>query len=230
MWHLNAPYRFTMGGLVLVTLGIGVASHNAAAPASYAWFGMGATIFSGVYYGIIMIVRERLGFYTEMARDSNAKQSIKYLKIACYIFFTVWMIYPLLWVLGTKGFGLISGAPPPRLPAPCLCLHGRSTLGPLACCDACCLCALFFFLRALTSHTMAVFGICRCARPRHHGGMCVCVCVCVCVHIFMHVYIYVYIYIHTYMYDIHIYDLHVCSKSVYVYMYALDFLCVCVYA
>ena len=144
MWHLNAPYRFTMGGLVLVTLGIGVASHNAAAPASYAWFGMGATIFSSVYYGIIMIVRERLGFYTEMARDSNAKQSIKYLKIACYIFFTVWMIYPLLWVLGTKGFGLISGAPPPRLPASCLCLHGRSTLGPLACCDA--LCALFFFL------------------------------------------------------------------------------------
>ena len=43
-----------------------------------------------------------------MARDSNAKQSIKFLKIGCYIFFSVWWLYPVLWVLGPHATKVVS--------------------------------------------------------------------------------------------------------------------------
>ena len=66
-------------------------------------FALGLTVFGGTYYSIILIVRERLAFYVEMARDSNAKQSIKFLKTGCYIFFSIWILYPILWFLGDKG-------------------------------------------------------------------------------------------------------------------------------
>ena len=53
-------------------------------------------------------MRERLEFYVEMARDSNAKQSIKFLKTGCYIFFLIWVLYPIFWLLGKNGAGIMS--------------------------------------------------------------------------------------------------------------------------
>merc|ERR1719199_160298 len=106
--NLEAPFRATISGMVLICLGIAVASANAEPPASYAWFALGLNVFAGTYYSIILIVRERLAFFVEMARDSNAKQSIKFLKTGCYIFFSIWILYPILWFLGDKGVGLIS--------------------------------------------------------------------------------------------------------------------------
>ena len=47
-------------------------------------FVIGLTLFAGTYYSIILIIRERLSFFIEMARDSNAKQSIKFLKTGVY--------------------------------------------------------------------------------------------------------------------------------------------------
>ena len=47
-------------------------------------FVIGLTLFAGTYYSIILIIRERLSFFVEMARDSNAKQSIKFLKTGVY--------------------------------------------------------------------------------------------------------------------------------------------------
>jgi hypothetical protein len=65
-------------------------------------------ISSGVYYSIVYMIMERLEFFVRMARDSNAKQSIKFLKIGCYIFFSVWWLYPVLWVLGPHATKVVS--------------------------------------------------------------------------------------------------------------------------
>ena len=108
LWNMDAPYKVTMALLVLTCLVVAVASAAAPAPANYAWFCMGMFLFGGTYYGIIMIVRERLEFYVEMARDSNAKQSIKFLKTGCYIFFFIWVLYPIFWLLGKNGAQIMS--------------------------------------------------------------------------------------------------------------------------
>jgi len=108
LWNMDAPYKVTMALLVLTCLVVAVASAAASAPANYAWFCMGMFLFGGTYYGIIMIVRERLEFYVEMARDSNAKQSIKFLKTGCYIFFFIWVLYPIFWLLGKNGAQIMS--------------------------------------------------------------------------------------------------------------------------
>jgi bacteriorhodopsin len=107
--NLEAPYRYTMAGLVFIVLGTGVASFLAEAPASYAWFAISSVIFLGTYYSIIVIVRERLEFFKDLAHKCNGAASIKYLKLSCYVFFSVWMVYPILWILGSKGFGIMSG-------------------------------------------------------------------------------------------------------------------------
>lgn len=108
LWNMDAPYKVTMALLVLTCLVVAVASAAAPAPSNYAWFCMGMFLFGGTYYGIIMIVRERLEFYVEMARDSNAKQSIKFLKTGCYIFFLIWVLYPIFWLLGKNGAQIMS--------------------------------------------------------------------------------------------------------------------------
>ena len=105
---MDAPYKCTMCILVLTCLVTAVASSAAPPPANYAWFSLGMILFGGTYYGIVMIVRERLEFYIEMARDSNAKQSIKFLKTGCYIFFGIWVLYPIFWLLGKDAAKLIS--------------------------------------------------------------------------------------------------------------------------
>ena len=57
------------------------ASFLAPPPASYAWFVAGVSLFSFTYYFILSIVRFRLDFFVECARDAGAKQSIRYLKV-----------------------------------------------------------------------------------------------------------------------------------------------------
>ncbi len=108
LWNLEAPFRATMTVLVFTCLVIAVASAAAPPPANYAWFTMGMFVFAGTYYGIVMLIQERLAFYVDVARDGNAKQSIKFLKTGCYIFFAIWVLYPILWVLSDKAAGLIS--------------------------------------------------------------------------------------------------------------------------
>lgn len=80
LWNLNAPYKATMTFLVLICLVTAVASSATPAPASYCWFGMGMLLFTGTYFTILNIVRERLDLYVVMAKDIQTKQSIKYLR------------------------------------------------------------------------------------------------------------------------------------------------------
>ena len=108
LWNLDAPYKVTAALLVLTCLGHAVASFLAPPPASYAWFVAGVILFSFTYYLILSIVRFRLDFFVECARDAGAKQSIRYLKVGCFTFFGIWILFPLMWICGERGFGLIS--------------------------------------------------------------------------------------------------------------------------
>ena len=108
LWNVEAPFKWTLTGLVLTCLGVAVASAAAPPPANFAWFGMGIFLFTGTYYMVVTLIMERLSFYIEVARDGNAKQSIKFLKTGCYIFFSVWLIYPLFWLLSGKAANVLS--------------------------------------------------------------------------------------------------------------------------
>jgi hypothetical protein len=102
------------------------------------WFGTGLSFFIFSYGFTLSIVKDRLGFFTNCARDSNAKKSIGYLKIALFSYFGasrslrfrvsqrylpsylltilfstyawtgIWLWFPILWLLGSKGFHVIS--------------------------------------------------------------------------------------------------------------------------
>jgi len=108
LWNLDAPYKVTSALLVLTCLVHAVASFLAPPPASYAWFASGVALFSFTYYFILVIVRYRLDFFIECARDADAKNSIRYLKIGCFTFFGIWVLFPLMWVCGERGFGFVS--------------------------------------------------------------------------------------------------------------------------
>jgi hypothetical protein len=93
-------------------------------------FALGLNVFAGTYYSIILIVRERLAFFVEMARDSNAKQSIKFLKTGCYIFFSIWILYPILWFLGDKVSASFCTSVPSPSPLGCFGAHASGDAAP----------------------------------------------------------------------------------------------------
>lgn len=73
--------------LVLVCLTFAVATDSTPAPANYVWFGAGLSFFMFSYSFILTIVKERITFFANCARDSNAKKSIGYLKLALFSYF-----------------------------------------------------------------------------------------------------------------------------------------------
>jgi hypothetical protein len=56
--------------------GHAVASFLAPPPASYAWFAAGLSLFSFTYYFILTIVRSRLDFFVECARDAGLCRAV----------------------------------------------------------------------------------------------------------------------------------------------------------
>jgi len=108
LWCLDAPYKISSATLVFTCLVIAVACSLAVAPFSYCWFAMGMVLFTFTYVFILSIVRQRLDFFTLCARDSNAKQSLKHLKTAVFIYFGIWLLFPLLWLLSYRAANIIS--------------------------------------------------------------------------------------------------------------------------
>ncbi|EKX54449.1 hypothetical protein GUITHDRAFT_99928 [Guillardia theta CCMP2712] len=108
LWCLDAPYKISSAVLVFTCLVIAVACSLAVAPFSYCWFAMGMVLFTFTYVFILSIVRQRLDFFTLCARDSNAKQSLKHLKTAVFIYFGIWLLFPLLWLLSYRAANVIS--------------------------------------------------------------------------------------------------------------------------
>lgn len=43
-----------------------------------------------------------------LAQGTEAKKALLPLRLAVYTFFTIWIVFPLVWILGTQGLGLIS--------------------------------------------------------------------------------------------------------------------------
>jgi len=108
LWNLEAPYKISAAALVGVCLTFAIATDSQPRPACYVWFGTGLSFFIFSYSFILVIVKERMSFYTNCARDSHAKKSIGYLKIALFSYFGVWIFFPILWLLSPKAVGLIS--------------------------------------------------------------------------------------------------------------------------
>nr|AHH02113.1 protein 84 [synthetic construct] len=115
LWNLDAPYKITSGLLVLTCLTFAVASFLTPKPGAYVWFAVGLSFFTFSYTFILSIVRQRLDFFTECAREiahvkncGKAKTSILYLKVALFSYFGIWIFFPVLWILGERGIQIIS--------------------------------------------------------------------------------------------------------------------------
>lgn len=122
MWTLNLPYKFTYTLFVFLVLFSGFISSGHPDPGRWMWFAYGMTIFAFTWLRIVGLVQVRfLQYFAKKekapagASQDNRRQSISAkagfrqkevrnpLQFALYVYFTIWMIYPLLWVLAAEG-------------------------------------------------------------------------------------------------------------------------------
>jgi bacteriorhodopsin len=108
LWNLDAPYKCTCAGLILVTIFTGVAACTAKGAESYLWFVYGDIIFIIVYYITFVIVRERVDFFVAHAQSNMAIKAMYYVKFASACFFLIWIWFPLIWIVSPYCLGLIS--------------------------------------------------------------------------------------------------------------------------
>lgn len=107
LWNLDAPYKCTCAGLILVTIFTGVASCATQGTESDLWFVYGDIIFIIVYYITYVIVRERVEFFVQHAQTNMAIKAMYYIKFASACFFLIWIWFPLVWIVSPYCLGLI---------------------------------------------------------------------------------------------------------------------------
>jgi len=116
LWTLNLPYKFTYALFVFLTLFSGFISSGHPQPGRWMWFIYGMVMFTFTWLRIVGLVQVRfLQYFAKKEKssqpDRNKRQSISSkagfrqkqvrnpLQFALYVYFTIWMIYPLLWLL-----------------------------------------------------------------------------------------------------------------------------------
>lgn len=123
LWTLNLPYKMTYGFGVFLTLFAGFMAAGHPYPGRWLWFFYGITLFSWTWLKVIGLVQVRfLQYFSkkdsaavaqlgDMATASQkhvsmaTKAGLRHkdvrnpLKFALGTYFTIWMCYPLLWLL-----------------------------------------------------------------------------------------------------------------------------------
>eukprot|EP00961_Rhodomonas_salina_P292984 3933386-Rhodomonas_salina.1 len=73
-----------------------------------AWFAFGCVLYIWAYWLFLTLVKSQYERLLAMANNSDAKKAFLPLRLAVYTFFTIWIVFPVLWVLGHQGLGIIS--------------------------------------------------------------------------------------------------------------------------
>lgn len=75
---------------------------------AYAWFAFGCALYIWAYWLFLTLVKAQYERLQMMAAATEAKKAFLPLRLAVYTFFTIWIVFPVIWVLGHQGLGLIS--------------------------------------------------------------------------------------------------------------------------
>jgi len=117
LWTLNLPYKVTYALLVFLTLFSGFMSSGHPQPGRWMWFSYGMVMFSFTWLRIVGLVQVRFMQYfakkdkSLRAQNGDSRMSLAErggfrsktvrnpLQFALSVYFTIWMIYPILWLL-----------------------------------------------------------------------------------------------------------------------------------
>mmetsp|Transcript_49757 Transcript_49757/g.117244 ORF Transcript_49757/g.117244 Transcript_49757/m.117244 type:complete len:536 (-) Transcript_49757:425-2032(-) len=110
--QVRAPYKITGAVLIFTVLLTGAATNfypgDAMRGGAYAWFAFGCALYIWAYWLFLTLVKAQYERLQMMAAATEAKKAFLPLRLAVYTFFTIWIVFPVIWVLGHQGLGLIS--------------------------------------------------------------------------------------------------------------------------
>jgi len=112
MAQVRAPYKVTGAVLIFCVLLTGTATNyypgDEMKAGSYAWFVFGCFLYIIAYYLFYTIVRIQYRRLLNLAATTDAKKSFMPLKLALYTFFSIWVVFPIVWILGHQGLNILS--------------------------------------------------------------------------------------------------------------------------
>lgn len=110
--QVRGPYKMTGGAVIFAVLMTGAVANfypgDELRAGAIAWFVFGCVLYCGAYALFITVVRAQYERLMALAQGTEAKKALLPLRLAVYTFFTIWIVFPLVWILGTQGLGLIS--------------------------------------------------------------------------------------------------------------------------
>lgn len=111
--QLRAPYRITAGALIYAVLLTGSIANFYPGPSwrtgAWGWFVFAATIYTFAYVFVYMIVIKQYKRLNDLSAGTEAKKAMFPLKLAIVTFFSMWLGFPVVWVLSSRtGMNLLS--------------------------------------------------------------------------------------------------------------------------
>jgi bacteriorhodopsin len=73
-----------------------------------AWFCFSSYWYIVAFFGLLHIVRVQYTKLAQLAENTDAKKALLPLRIAIVTIFTLWICYPIVWIIGDQGIGLLS--------------------------------------------------------------------------------------------------------------------------
>jgi len=111
--QLRAPYRLTAGVLIYSVLLTGSAANFYPGErwrgGAWGWFCFSGTVYTFAYIFVYMIVVKQYTRLNDLSAGTEAKKAMFPLKLAIVTFFSMWLGFPVVWVLsGRTGMNLLS--------------------------------------------------------------------------------------------------------------------------
>ena len=115
LFCLRAPFKISFALCIHVVLMCGVMAnfytgHNwerGHGPA-VAWFFFSSFWYCIAFVGLVIVIKSQYSKLARLAEGSDAKKALLPLRVAIITILTLWIVYPIIWVLGDQGVGLIA--------------------------------------------------------------------------------------------------------------------------
>jgi len=112
MSQVRAPFKITGGVLIFCVLLTGTATNyypgDEMRAGSMAWFIFGCFLYFVAYYLFYTVVKIQYTRLLALAASTEAKKAFMPLKLALYTFFSIWIVFPIVWLLGHQGLNILS--------------------------------------------------------------------------------------------------------------------------
>eukprot|EP00961_Rhodomonas_salina_P073795 991675-Rhodomonas_salina.1 len=112
MAQVRAPYKITGAVLIFCVLLTGAATNfypgEEMRNGAVAWFTFGCFLYLVAYYLFLSIVKRQYSRLVALSANTEAKKAFMPLKLALYTFFSIWVVFPIVWILGFHGLNILT--------------------------------------------------------------------------------------------------------------------------